>query len=72
MRHKSDVVIKGENMTFALISRAMRVSQQATVGGNRSVRRKTCPSANLSATNFTWTELGGNPGLHHGGRRLTD
>jgi hypothetical protein len=32
-------------------------------GENRSTRGKTCPSANLSTTNSTWTDLGSNPGL---------
>jgi hypothetical protein len=32
-------------------------------GGNRSTRGKTCPSATLSTTNPTWTDLGLNPGL---------
>jgi hypothetical protein len=31
--------------------------------GNRSTRRKTCPSANLSAISPTWTGLEMNPGL---------
>jgi hypothetical protein len=30
---------------------------------NRSVQRKTCPSATLSATNLTGPEPGSNPGL---------
>jgi hypothetical protein len=30
---------------------------------NRRTRRKTCPSATLSTTNPTWTDLGVNPGL---------
>jgi hypothetical protein len=30
---------------------------------NRSNRGKTCPSATLSTTNPTWTDLGSNPGL---------
>jgi hypothetical protein len=33
------------------------------IGENRSPRRKTCPSAILSTTNPTWTDLGSNPGL---------
>jgi hypothetical protein len=32
-------------------------------GENRSTRRKTCPSVNLSTTNATWTDPGSNPGL---------
>ena len=32
-------------------------------GGNRSTRRKTCPSATLSTTNPTWTDPGSKPGL---------
>jgi hypothetical protein len=32
-------------------------------GENRSIRGKTCPSATLSTTNFTWTVPGSNPGL---------
>jgi hypothetical protein len=32
-------------------------------GENRRTRRKTCPSATLSTTNYTWTDLVGNPGL---------
>jgi hypothetical protein len=28
-----------------------------------TTRRKTCPSATLSTTNFTWTDPGSNPGL---------
>jgi hypothetical protein len=32
-------------------------------GENRSTGRKTCPSATLSTTNPTWTDLGLNPGL---------
>ena len=32
-------------------------------GENRSTGRKTCPSATLSTTNLTSTELGLNPGL---------
>ena len=31
--------------------------------GNRSTRRRTLPSANLSSINFTWTGLASNPGL---------
>jgi hypothetical protein len=38
-------------------------------GKNRSIRGKTCPSATLSTTNPTWTDLGSNPGLR-GGRPL--
>jgi hypothetical protein len=30
--------------------------------GNRSTRKKTCPSATLSTTNPTWPDLGSNPG----------
>jgi hypothetical protein len=37
------------------------------IGENRSTRGKTCPSATLSTTNPTWTDLGSNPGLR--GRR---
>jgi hypothetical protein len=33
---------------------------------NRSTRGKTCPSANLSTTNPTWTEPGSNTGLRGG------
>jgi hypothetical protein len=32
-------------------------------GENRRNRRKTCPSATLSTTNLTWTDLGANLGL---------
>jgi hypothetical protein len=32
-------------------------------GENRSTRRKTCPSATLSATNPIWADPGSNPGL---------
>jgi hypothetical protein len=32
-------------------------------GGNRRTRRKNYPSATLSTTNPTWTDLGANPGL---------
>jgi hypothetical protein len=32
-------------------------------GENRSTREKTCPSATLSTTNPTWTDLRSNPGL---------
>jgi hypothetical protein len=32
-------------------------------GENRSTWRKTCPSATLSTTNYTWIDLGVNPGL---------
>jgi hypothetical protein len=32
-------------------------------GKNRSTRGKPCPSATLSTTNPTWTDLGSNPGL---------
>jgi hypothetical protein len=32
-------------------------------GENRSIRGKSCPSATLSTTNPTWTDLGSNPGL---------
>jgi hypothetical protein len=32
-------------------------------GENRRTRRKTCPSATLSATNPTWIDPGVNPGL---------
>jgi hypothetical protein len=35
-------------------------------GENRSTRRETCPSATLSTTNPTWTDLGSNPGLRCG------
>jgi hypothetical protein len=31
--------------------------------GKPTTRRKTCPSANLSTTNPTWTDPGSNPGL---------
>jgi hypothetical protein len=31
---------------------------------NQKPQRDTCPSANLSTTNPTWTDLGANPGLH--------
>jgi hypothetical protein len=31
--------------------------------GKPTTRRKTCPSATLSTTNLTWTDLGSNPGL---------
>jgi hypothetical protein len=40
-------------------------------GDNRSTRGKTCPSATLSTTNTTWTDLGSNPGLR-GGRPATN
>jgi hypothetical protein len=33
-------------------------------GENRRTRGKTCPSATLSTTNPTWTDLGSNPGPH--------
>jgi hypothetical protein len=32
-------------------------------GENRRTRSKTCPSATLSTTNFTWIDPGANPGL---------
>jgi hypothetical protein len=32
-------------------------------GENRTTRRKTCPSATLSTTNPTWTDLGAKPGI---------
>jgi hypothetical protein len=32
-------------------------------GENRRTRRKFRPSANMSTTNSTWTDLGANPGL---------
>jgi hypothetical protein len=32
-------------------------------GENRITRGKTCPSATLSTTNPTWTNMGSNPGL---------
>jgi hypothetical protein len=35
-------------------------------GENRSTGGKTCPSAILSTTNPTWTDLGSNPGLRGG------
>jgi hypothetical protein len=35
-------------------------------GVNRSTRGETCPSATLSTTNPTWTDLGSNPGLRGG------
>jgi hypothetical protein len=34
--------------------------------GNRSTRRKTCPSATLSTINPPWTDPGSNPGLRGG------
>jgi hypothetical protein len=34
--------------------------------GKPTTRRKTCPSANLSTTNPTWTGPGSNPGLRSG------
>jgi hypothetical protein len=37
-------------------------------GENRSTRGKTCPSATLSTTHPTWTDLGSNAGLR--GERL--
>jgi hypothetical protein len=37
----------------------------------RSTRGKTCPSATLSTTNPTWTDLGSSPGLR-GGRPATN
>jgi hypothetical protein len=40
-------------------------------GENRSTRRKTCPSATLSTTNPTWTDLGSEPGLR-GGRQAAN
>jgi hypothetical protein len=40
-------------------------------GENRSTRRETCPSATLSTTNPTWTDLGSIPGLC-GGRPSTN
>ena len=33
-------------------------------GKNRSIQRKTYPSATLSTTNPTWTDQGSKPGLH--------
>jgi hypothetical protein len=33
-------------------------------GEDRKTRRKLCPSAALSTTNPTWTDLGMNPGIH--------
>jgi hypothetical protein len=35
-------------------------------GENRSTCGKTCPSAPLSTTNPTWTDLESNPGLRGG------
>jgi hypothetical protein len=32
-------------------------------GVNRRIRRKTCPSANMSTANPTWIDPGANPGL---------
>jgi hypothetical protein len=32
-------------------------------GVNRRTLRKTCPSATLSTTNPTWTDMGAKPGL---------
>jgi hypothetical protein len=40
-------------------------------GGDRRTLRKTCPSATLSTTNPTWTDLGANPGLR-GEKMATD
>jgi hypothetical protein len=40
-------------------------------GENQRTRGKTCPSATLSTTNPTWTDLGSNPGLH-GGRPVAN
>jgi hypothetical protein len=40
-------------------------------GENRSTREKTCPSATLSTTNPTRTDMGTNPDLLVKGRRLT-
>jgi hypothetical protein len=41
-------------------------------GENRRTRRKTCPSATLSTTNPTWTDLGANPGLRGEGPVTND
>jgi hypothetical protein len=35
-------------------------------GESRSTRGKICPSATLSTTNPTWTDLGSNPGPRDG------
>jgi hypothetical protein len=45
--------------------------EMKVTGENRSTRRKTCPSATLSATNPTWTDPGSNPSFR-GGRLTTN
>jgi hypothetical protein len=35
-----------------------------TDGKTEELKRQTCPSATMSITNCTWTDLGVNPGLH--------
>jgi hypothetical protein len=46
--------------------RGMRIGR-----GNRSTRRKPCPSATSSTTNPTWPDLGSNPG-RRGGKPATN
>jgi hypothetical protein len=41
----------------------MKVGGMSLKEENRSIRRETCPSTNLSTTNPTLTHLGLNPGL---------
>jgi hypothetical protein len=43
-----------------------------STGENRIIRRKTCPSAILSATNPAWTEPGANLGFRREDQRLTN
>jgi hypothetical protein len=67
----ASVVARGRRVLLKTLSVAKSVSDEllwstggTTLSGiNRCTRRKTCPSATISTTNFTWIGLGMNPGL---------
>jgi hypothetical protein len=48
---------------FYQVLQLMEHQWNETDRGKPITRRKTCPSATLSTTNFTWTDPGSNPGL---------
>jgi hypothetical protein len=52
---------KSERTIFFNFQKSGAHGGMILTGGNRRTRRKTCPSATLSTTNPTWTNLGANP-----------
>jgi hypothetical protein len=60
LRFRPLVLLIGVVITLRRVS---SICGMILTGDNRSVRRKTCPSATLSTTSLTWTELGSNLNL---------